>query len=81
MARVLPCVAVVELLTEYLDDALPRRTRRAVVRHLATCTACSRLLAQLHDVVRRLAGLHEPVLPPSVHEGLRGAFRAGPRER
>ena len=76
MARVLPCVEVAELLTAYLDDALPRRTRRAVVRHLAGCADCSRLLTQLLDVVRRVRALDEPALRPSLREALRAAFRS-----
>jgi anti-sigma factor RsiW len=76
MARVLPCVEVAELLTAYLDDALPRRLRRAVVRHLAGCADCTRLLLQLLDVVRRLAALHEPGLRPTVRRSLRAAFRS-----
>ena len=76
MARVLPCAEVAELLTAYLDGALPRRVRKAVARHLSGCPDCSRLLAQLLDVVRRLGALHEPGLRPTVRLGLRAAFRS-----
>lgn len=76
MAHVLPCAEVVELMTAYLDDALPRRGRRAVTRHLSGCPDCARLLAQLRDVVRRLGELHEPGLRPTVRRTLRAAFRS-----
>jgi anti-sigma factor RsiW len=81
MARVPPCVEVVELLTAYLDEALPRRRRRAVVRHLAGCVDCARLLAQLRDVVRRLGALHEPGLRPTVRLALRAAYRSRVTDR
>ena len=76
MARVLRCAEVAELLTAYLEDALPRRRRRAVIRHLKGCADCARLLAQLADVVRRLGALHEPGLRPTVRLALRAAFRS-----
>jgi anti-sigma factor RsiW len=81
MARALPCAEVVELLTAYLDDALPRRRRRAVTRHLKGCADCARLLAQLLDVVRRVAALHQPGLRPTVRVALRAAFRSRVTDR
>jgi anti-sigma factor RsiW len=76
MRRALPCAEVAELLTAYLDGAVPRRLRRALVRHLSGCPHCSRLLAQLVDVTRRLGLLHEPGLRPTARIALRAAFRS-----
>lgn len=76
MARVLSCAEVVELLTAYLDDALPRRRRRAVLRHLTGCVDCTRLLRQLQDVVRRLGALQEPGLHPRTRLAILTAFRS-----
>jgi hypothetical protein len=50
------CRELVELVTEYLDDALPPGLRAAVVRHLDGCDGCveyARQLLYLADATRR----------------------------
>jgi anti-sigma factor RsiW len=51
----LPCKEFVELVTDYLDDALPDDLRTRVDRHLATCDGCQNVLAQWRTIIA-LAG-------------------------
>ena len=68
MARLrrLCCREVVELVTDYLEGALPARTRARVERHLARCRGCAAYVQQMREVVRLLAnlgGLRPPLGP------------------
>ena len=55
--RRLCCREVVELVTDYLEGALPARTRARFERHLARCRGCSAYVEQMREVVRLLARL------------------------
>jgi len=57
------CEEIRELLSEYLDDALPGETKAYVDEHLASCRACQQELASLTSLVRELRSL-EPLEPP-----------------
>jgi anti-sigma factor RsiW len=46
------CRDFVELVTDYLDDALPTDQRTQVDEHLETCPGCQTVLAQWREVVR-----------------------------
>ncbi|HET8821784.1 MAG TPA: zf-HC2 domain-containing protein [Thermoleophilaceae bacterium] len=55
----LPCIEVVELLTDYLEGALPAAVASRLERHLRTCPGCSEYLAQMRTLagsLRDLAG-------------------------
>ena len=76
----LSCRQVTSLASDYLDGALPRRTRIGIRLHLLMCWMCRRYLRQLEltsKVLRRLAG-GEPVEPPVP---VRDVFRAWKAER
>ena len=47
----LRCREVVELLTDYLEDALPAAERARVAEHLATCPDCTAYVEQLRDEI------------------------------
>ncbi len=53
----------IERLSEYLDGDLEPGEERRVAEHLAACPACSRVRAELEDVVRRAQAL--PERPPA----------------
>ena len=46
-AQQLVCRELVELVTEYLDDALPPELHAAVSRHLDGCASCVEYVRQL----------------------------------
>ena len=46
------CRDFVELVTDYLDEALPPGQRTQLDEHLETCSGCRTVLAQWREVVR-----------------------------
>ena len=58
-SRDLPCQVVVEMVTDYLEGALSRRSRRRFEVHLAGCPHCTEYLAQMRETIR-LTGRLEP---------------------
>jgi anti-sigma factor RsiW len=73
--RKMSCRELVELVTDYLDDALPGRERRRFERHLKKCQWCERYLEQIREVVRTLGRLTEETIPPRARDELLVAFR------
>ena len=55
----LACQQAVELVTDYLEGALSRRSRRRFEAHLAGCPHCTEYLAQMRETIK-LAGRIEP---------------------
>lgn len=45
------CRELVELVTDYLEDALPARERETVEAHLRECDGCTAYLTQLRATV------------------------------
>lgn len=52
--RDIACQELVELVTEYLEDALPPHEVAAIDKHLAGCEACLRYLRQMRATVAAL---------------------------
>ena len=79
----LRCLEVVELLTAYLDGALPDQARIQIDEHLRDCQGCRAALAQWRTVAE-LAGRLTPVdiasLDPYVRNRLMMTVRS-PRRR
>ena len=55
----LACQEVVEMVTDYLEGALPTADRRRFEAHLADCPHCTEYLAQIRETIR-LTGRVEP---------------------
>jgi anti-sigma factor RsiW len=70
------CVEVVELVTDYLEGALPRRVRRGLEAHLAGCPHCTEYLAQMRVTIRLTGRLRERDLPPPLRAELAELFAA-----
>jgi hypothetical protein len=59
-----PCTTVVELVTEYLEDALPQHQRTSYELHAVYCVACREFLGQIRDTIDSLRALvADPVDP------------------
>ena len=71
----LTCRELVDLLTDYLEDALPPLERARVEEHLAVCPDCGAYLDQLRTTVALLGRLREDDAPEPVPEELLRAFR------
>jgi anti-sigma factor RsiW len=70
------CQQWVELVTAYLEGALPRRTRKAIDRHLAGCPHCREYLEQMRVTIRITGELQlDDDVPDDVLEVLMTAFR------
>ena len=73
--RELVCREAVELMTDYLEDALPPSQRARFERHLAACVACALYLGQMRAMVESLGRLEPEALPTAVVEELVGLYR------
>jgi anti-sigma factor RsiW len=73
--RELACIELVELLTDYLEDALPPDRAAAVEAHLATCPPCQVHLAQLQATIDALGWIPQPTLTDAAYDRLLSAFR------
>jgi anti-sigma factor RsiW len=74
-----PCAAVVELISDYLDDVLPPDDRARLDAHLAECEGCATVLDQFATTIRltgRLAVQDVDRLDDTTRHDLLRAFRS-----
>jgi anti-sigma factor RsiW len=71
----LTCRELVELVTDYLEGALPREQRRAFERHLEGCDGCTAYVEQMRETIRLAGRVDEEALEPELRAGLLDAFR------
>lgn len=71
----LSCQELVELVTEYLEGALPEPDRRRFEEHLAICDGCSTYVEQMRTTLRVTGELSSDALTPQAEAALREAFR------
>jgi anti-sigma factor RsiW len=71
----LACIEEVELITDYLEGALPEADRRRLEAHLETCPGCTEYLAQMKAVAGSLGGLREEGLPRELRDSLIATLR------
>jgi anti-sigma factor RsiW len=75
VARELSCRELVELVTEYFEDALSRRDRKRFERHISGCGACTVYLTQMRATIRATGMLTEEQVPEEARRELIAAFR------
>jgi hypothetical protein len=68
------CEEFVELVTEYLEDAMDADTRQRLEEHLALCPGCVTYLDQIRDTVRQAGRLEPHDLSPAARDHLLRAF-------
>lgn len=71
----LPCVEVVEIVTDYLEGALSPELRARFERHIAGCDGCEAYLEQMRTTIRVSGALGEQDVPLEARERFRQAFR------
>ena len=71
----LSCRELVELVTDYLEGALDRRTRRRFEHHISGCPHCTEYLEQIRETIRLTGRLSEEELDPRARDELLAAFR------
>ena len=79
--RKLTCQELVELVTDYLDDALPRAERARFEAHIAACANCREYLAQFEQTVELTGTLREDDLDPVARDTLLAHFGEWRRNR
>ncbi len=72
----LPCVELVELVTDYLEGALDQDERARLEAHLDACEGCRAYLDQVRQTVQMMSHLPSEDLSPPVRQHLLEAFRA-----
>jgi anti-sigma factor RsiW len=77
------CERARELMSPYLDEALPAPDRSVLAAHLETCPGCARLAADWRRIARTLSAVGRERTPPSLlprlHRALAGARPAAAR--
>lgn len=71
----LVCQEFVELVTDYLEGALPEEERIRFEAHLAECDGCTGYLEDMRRLVGSLHDAPEPPPDPATREALLRAFR------
>ena len=71
----LACTEEVELITDYLEGALPDAQRARLELHLETCPGCTEYLEQMRTIAGSLGELREDQLPAETRAGLIESFR------
>ena len=71
----LSCQELVELVTDYLDGALPPAERMRFDAHIAGCDGCHTYLEQIRLTIARTGSLLPERLDPAAEAALLEAFR------
>ncbi len=71
----LVCRDVVELVSEFLGDAMVPADRARIEQHLLVCPPCTMHVAQVKSLVARIADLRQGATPAQVGPSLVAAFR------
>ena len=74
-SRELPCQEVVEMVTDYLEGALPAADRRRFEAHLAVCPHCTEYLAQIRETIRLVGRVTPEDLTPQMQTELTDLYR------
>lgn len=70
----LTCQELVELVTDYIEDALPAKTRRRFELHLDACPDCGAHIEQMRTTIRLLGRADCESVPESLRRSLVAAF-------
>jgi anti-sigma factor RsiW len=71
----LTCAELVELVTEYLEGALPGDELERFEEHLVYCSPCVTHVDQMRETIRTTGALREQDLDSSLADELLAAFR------
>ena len=71
----LSCQELVELVTDYLEGALPEEDRLRFEDHIAGCEDCTAYLEQMRQTISLLGHLPATALTPEAEAELLEAFR------
>jgi anti-sigma factor RsiW len=69
------CQQVVELVTDYLEQALPADEAALVEQHLNFCDGCVWYVDEIRSTIATVGRIDEAEVPPETREKLMTAFR------
>ena len=69
------CSEVVELVTDYLDRALPADDAALVEQHLNFCEGCIWYVDQIRTTIETVGRIEPEEVPPEIERKLLTAFR------
>jgi anti-sigma factor RsiW len=75
MADHITCQEVVELVTDYLERALPPEEASLFEQHLNFCEGCAVYVEQMRATVEAVGAVREEDVPPETMDMLMAAFR------
>lgn len=75
MAETLTCQEVVELVTDYLEGALPDADVAVFEQHLELCDGCRHYVEQMRITIATVGRIDESDVPDELRTGLLAAFR------
>ena len=73
--RAVVCRQAVELVTDYLEDALSRRDRARFEAHVDQCPHCREYLAQMRLTIDAMGRIEPESLAPEVRDDLVSLYR------
>ena len=71
----LSCQELVELVTDYLEGALPEADRDRLEQHIAGCDGCRDYIVQMRTTVTLTSEARPAGLTPKAEEALLAVFR------
>jgi len=75
------CQEMIEVVTNYLDDALPPDEQQRFERHLSYCAGCNTYVDQIRETIRQTSMVpREESLPPALREEIVAQFRTWKRD-
>ena len=67
---------MIEVVTDYLDDALPPDDQQRFEHHLSYCAGCNTYVDQIRETIRQTGTVpREESLPPALREEIVAQFR------
>ncbi len=75
------CQEMIEVVTNYLDDALQPDERQRFERHLSYCAGCGTYVDQMRETIRQTGMVpREESLSPALREEIVAQFRTWKRD-
>jgi predicted anti-sigma-YlaC factor YlaD len=75
------CIELVDVVTDYLEEALPVGEVARIREHLASCDGCTAHVEQMRTAVRILQATPREQVAPETADALAGMFREWARGR
>ena len=80
MTNEFSCQEMTEVVTDYLDEALPADDQQRFERHLTYCAGCSTYTEQIRETIKQTSMIpREQSLPIALREEIIAQFRSWKR--